>query len=135
MNDATTLSVTVGRPWRSLYEAFWRPEAFSRWASGLSQSRLEPQGDRWLAQGPEGTIAIRFTAHNPYGVMDHWVELASGEEIYMPMRIIANGDGAAVQLTLFRQPDMDETTFARDADWVRQDLEALKALAESSGQD
>lgn len=63
--------------------------------------------------------------------MDHWVELASGESVYVPLRIIANGDGAEVQLTLFRQPGMDEATFTRDADWVRQDLQALKALAEA----
>jgi len=131
MNEAITLSVTVDRPWRSLYEAFWRPEAFPTWASGLGRSRLSQQGERWLAQGPEGAVVIRFTDHNPYGVMDHWVELASGESVYVPLRIIANGDWAEVQLTLFQQPGVDEATFARDAAWVRQDLQALKALAEA----
>jgi hypothetical protein len=68
--------------------------------------------------------------------MDHWVELEGGQEvrqeIYVPLRIIANGDEAEVQLTLFRLPAMDEATFQRDADWVRRDLAALKALAETS---
>ena len=33
-------------------------------------------------------------------------------------------------LTLFRLPDMTDETFARDAEWVEQDLRALKALLE-----
>lgn len=132
MNEAITLGITVDRPWRSLYEAFWRPEAFPTWASGLSQAELVEQEGRWLAKGPGGSVLIRFTDHNPYGVMDHWVELASGEVVYVPLRVIANGPGAEVQLTLFRQPGMDEATFERDADWVRQDLLALKRLAETS---
>ncbi|MGQ7242152.1 hypothetical protein ACUN9V_01665 [Salinicola sp. V024] len=140
MHDAITISLTVDCPWQSVYEVFWRPEAFPLWASGLSQSQLSRQGERWLTQGPEGSVFIRFTPHNPYGVMDHWVELEDGQEvrqeIYVPLRIIANGDGAEVQLTLFRLPLMDEAadeaTFQRDADWVRRDLAALKALAETT---
>ncbi|WP_110643471.1 polyketide cyclase [Salinicola sp. CPA57] len=132
MHDAITISLTVECPWQSVYEAFWRPEAFPLWASGLSQSRLSQQGERWLAKGPEGSVLIRFTGHNPYGVMDHWVELASGEVVYVPLRIIANDGGAEVQLTLFRRPGMDEATFERDTDWVRQDLLALKTLSETS---
>jgi hypothetical protein len=44
------------------------------------------------------------------------------------MRIIRNGDGAEVQLTLFRQPDMSDAAFAADAQWVTRDLQALRAL-------
>ena len=33
-------------------------------------------------------------------------------------------------LTLFRGPGMTDETFARDADWVRRDLAALKRLLE-----
>lgn len=130
MLDTVTVSVAIDRPWQSLYAAFWHPEAFPQWASGLSRSRLLKKDGRWLAEGPEGKVFIRFTAHNPYGVMDHWVELDNGNEIYVPLRVIANEGGTVVQLTLFRQPDMNEATFERDAQWVRRDLARLKALAE-----
>lgn len=130
MLDAHTLSVSIDRPWQSLYEAFWRPEAFAEWASGLSQAKLTRDGECWRAEGPQGAVSIRFTDHNPFGIMDHWVALGDGREIYVPLRVLANEQGAEVQLTLFRQPDMDEDTFAQDAAWVRRDLLMLKALAE-----
>ena len=129
MHASHTLSIAINRPWRELYEAIWRPEAFPNWASGLSKSRLEPDGDAWKADGPEGPIRIRFTAHNPFGVMDHYVDTGSGPPIYIPLRIIANGDGTEVLLTLFRQPGMTAVRFQADIEWVRRDLLAVQALA------
>jgi hypothetical protein len=126
MLEARTLSVAVARDWRILYEALWRPESFPLWASGLSASPLEADGDAWKAQGPEGPIRIRFTGRNDFGVMDHWVEVQDGRVVHVPMRVVANGEGAEVMLTLYRQPGMSEDAFRHDQDWVRRDLLHLR---------
>jgi hypothetical protein len=123
--QALTLGVSIDRNWKTLYDAIWRPEAFHQWASGMAESTLEPAGDRWKARGPTGDVKIRFTPHNDFGVMDHTVTLASGDEVHVPLRVFANGDGAEVTLTLFRQPGMSDDQFAADADWVRRDLATL----------
>ena len=129
--EARTLSIAIRRDWREVYERFWRPESFRHWASGLSQADLREAGGTWQATGPEGPISIRFTPHNHFGVMDHWVDLGCGREIYVPLRVIAAGEGCLVTLTLFRQPGMTDSVFAADADWIERDLRALKALAEN----
>jgi hypothetical protein len=126
--EATTLTTSVDRPWRDVYEAIWRPLDFLRWASGLSGSTLEQVGAGWRAQGPEGPVIITFTPHNEFGVMDHTVDVGAGRLVHVPMRVIANGDGAEIMLTLFRQPGMDDAKFAADAEWVRRDLQTLKDL-------
>jgi hypothetical protein len=126
--EARTLGVTIERPWRDVYDALWRPQDFAKWASGLSQSSLEQDGEDWLARGPEGAVRIRFTPHNPFGVMDHEVELPDGSAVQVPLRVVPNGDGAEVILTLFRQPGMSDEKFAADLAWVRRDLAALQAL-------
>lgn len=82
----------------------------------------------WTAEGPTGTIRIRFTDHNPFGVMDHYVDTGEGPEVYVPLRVIANADGAEILLTLFRQPGMSEQQFLTDIEWVKRDLLALEAL-------
>jgi hypothetical protein len=56
--------------------------------------------------------------------------LPSGQTVYIPLRVIANGDGAEVTLSLIRQPQMSAADFARDAEWVLRDLRRLKALLE-----
>ena len=130
MLHAETISISIARPWRELYEAFWHPETFPSWASGLSNASLRPDGEVWTAQGPQGPIRIRFTAHNAYGVMDHAVDLGDGRIVEVPLRVIANGEGCEMLLTLFRQPEMTDEKYAEDAAWVRRDLATLKVQAE-----
>lgn len=130
MFEVQTISISIGRDWRQVYETIWRPEAFPRWASGLSNASLTLEHGKWIAQGPNGQIKIRFTGHNEFGVMDHFVELGDGAQVYVPLRVIQHGAGAEVLLTLFRQPDMNDEKFAADAAWVRRDLQALKVLLE-----
>ncbi|GGC45709.1 hypothetical protein GCM10011504_25240 [Siccirubricoccus deserti] len=128
MLEARTISISINRPWRALYETIWRPEFFPGWASGLSDAALEPRGDQWLAAGPEDPIRIRFTGHNGFGVMDHWVDPGDGREIHIPLRVVANESGAEVLLTLFRQPGMSEAKFLADAEWAERDLRRLQSL-------
>ncbi len=131
MLEARTISISIARPWDQVYEAIWRPESFPRWASGLSRAGLRREGDAWATEGPEGPVRIRFTGHNPFGVMDHQVELGDGQVVQVPMRVIANAEGAEVLITLFRQPGMTDEKFQADAAWIRRDLEALRAWLES----
>lgn len=130
MLAARTVSISIERGWEDVYDRFWRPECFPLWASGLSEAGLEQTGEVWRAKGPEGTVTIRFTPHNAFGIMDHWVDVGGGPEVYVPLRVVASGTGCLVSLTLFRQPEMDEARFARDVAWIGRDLEALKRLAE-----
>jgi len=105
------------------------PENFPRWASGLARSLKKANGE-WIGDTPAGPVKIRFTARNDFGILDHHVAVSDGGEIYVPMRVIANGTGSEVMFTLFRLPDMSDEAFGRDAEWVARDLNALKALLE-----
>ena len=60
----------------------------------------------------------------------HYVDAGKGPEVYVPLRVVANADGAEILLTLFRQPGMSEQQFLADIEWVKRDLTALKALLE-----
>ena len=78
-----------------------------------------------------GPAKVRFTERNAHGVLDHYVLLPDGTEIYVPMRVIANGTGSEVLFTLFRLPGMDDEKLAADAAWVLRDLHALRNLLEA----
>ena len=130
---ARTFSVSIRCGWQALYEQIWRPEMFARWAAGLADSALRQDGERWVADGSDGPVALRFTPHNPFGVMDHWVDQGSAGEIYVPLRVVANGTGAEVLLTLYRQPGMSDEHFAADIKLINRDLRSLKTLIERAG--
>ena len=89
---------------------------------------------RIYRRGPPASSAavkVRFVERNPFGVLDHYVRVDSGPEVYMPMRVFPNGEGAEVLITVFRQAGVSDEKFAEDTHWVRRDLEALKTLLEN----
>ena len=130
MLPARTYSISIRQEWRALYERIWRPEFFPRWAAGLAESDLRPDGEAWIAAGSDGPIRILFTPHNAFGVMDHRVDPGDGNPIEVPLRVVRNGDGAEVVLTLYRQAGMDDARFSADAKLIMRDLRALKTLVE-----
>jgi uncharacterized membrane protein len=128
--EARPITVSIARPADQVYAFAHKPESFPQWAAGLG-ARLTRDGDRWIAHRPDGDVQVRFSPRNGYGVLDHWVTLPDGAEISIPLRVVANGDGAEVTLTLFRTPGMDAARFERDQGMVANDLAKLKALLES----
>ncbi|SIT48056.1 conserved hypothetical protein [Paraburkholderia piptadeniae] len=124
--ESKTISVSIARDWREVYAFMEHPLSFAQWASGLGKP-LRGEGSLWTFESADGRpVTVRFTPHNPYGVLDHYVMTEHGDEIYIPMRVIANGDGTEVLFTLLRTADMSDARFAADAQWVERDLAALK---------
>jgi len=123
------LSISIEREPKVVYAFTSNPENLPQWASGLGQG-VKRTGEHWEVKTAQGAVGLRFTPHNEYGVLDHTVVLSDGTEVYVPMRVMPNGQGSEVMLVLFRQPEMDDTEFARDAGLMQNDLSALKALLE-----
>lgn len=123
-----TLTVRLEVPYDTAYARLSDPATWSSWAAGLGAGLIRrPDGD-WTVNTVAGTSArVRFSDPNPYGVLDHTVLSPGGAEVHVPMRLIPNGDGCELALTLLRTPTMDDAAFAADAAAVERDLAALKA--------
>jgi hypothetical protein len=105
--------MTIERPTLDVYNFIHDPKNLSKWASGI-----------------DARAKVRFVERNKYGVLDHFVTIGAGPEVYMPMRVFPNGEGTEVLITVFRRPGVSDEKFAEDTQWVRRDLEALKELLE-----
>jgi hypothetical protein len=128
--ESRTISICINRPVALVYDFTSVPENFPKWAGGLGKSLTKTAGE-WIADTPNGPIKVRFTERNRFGVLDHYVMPEPGVEIYIPLRVIANGTGSELLFTLFRLSDVSDEKFAADIDWVKRDLTALKTLLES----
>jgi hypothetical protein len=123
------LSVRVNRSAAEAYEFLSVPENFGRWSSrGMG---LRPAGSDWVAQTQEGPATICFTERNSHGVLDHSVKLPRGESIYVPLRVVASGEGCELVLTLVRRPQIQEDAFAAEAELAMRDLLAAKQILEA----
>jgi hypothetical protein len=102
-----------------------------KWASGLATS-LHMENDVWKAETPLGEATVVFSELNKFGVLDHSVHLPNGQVIEIPLRVVKNGDGADVALTLFQLPGMTDEEMERDAATVTSDLNTLKSVLEGT---
>src|SRR5690606_3102229 len=95
------------------------PAAWRVWGEGASgagvASRAEPP-----------PAVLRFVEENSLGVLAHTVTLPSGEVVSVPLRVVANGAGSEVMLTVFQPPGMPDSAFEADARTVAADLAKLK---------
>ena len=123
------LSISIELEPKAVYAFTSNPENLPLWAAGLGLG-VNRAGADWEVITNEGTVGLRFTPHNEYGVLDHTVVLSDGTLVYVPMRVMPNGEGSEVMFGLFRQPGMDDDTFERDAGLMQNNLLALKTLLE-----
>jgi hypothetical protein len=130
LGEARNISISIERDWREVYEFAHVPQNFPRWASGLASS-LREDGSDWVTDTPEGQVRVRFTPRNDFGVLDHHVTLPNGARLFVPLRVVANGPGAEVILTLFVLPGTTEEIVSGDIESISSDLAALKGLLES----
>jgi len=124
------ISVSIDRPPDQVYEFAANPENLPQWATGLGGSIEEVSGE-WIAESPMGRIKIMFAPGNTFGILDHYVTLPSGEQVYNPMRVFPNDDGSELIFTVYQRPGISDEMLAEDVKAVTRDLETLKALLES----
>ena len=123
------LSIAIACRPAQVYEYVANPENLPKWAAGLGTD-VHRAGEHWEVTTLQGIMTLRFAPHNELGVLDHYVQPPGAPEVHMPMRVLPNGDGSEIVVSLFRQPGMSDLTYSADAEMVRHDLETLKALLE-----
>src|SRR5690349_2470992 len=128
--ESRHLTIWIDRPADAVYVYASNPANLSDWAVGLGRSAEKVDG-QWVLDTPEGQVIVAFAPQNEFGVLDHYVTTPSGEKVYVPLRVIADGDRCEVVFTLRRAPGMSDADFERDAAAVSADLAALKEIVES----
>ena len=128
--ESRTLTVSIRSEADTVYQFVTNPENLPVWASAFCQS-IRRVDAGWVMQTAAGEMKVRFVPPNEFRVADHFVSPAPGVEIYVPMRVLANGSDSEVVFTLFRSPGMPSEKFAKDIELVGRDLQTLKRKLES----
>ena len=124
-----TLSISIQRPPGHVYAFVSNPENLPKWATAFCRSVRKSEGE-WIVETPAGPMRIKFVGQNAFGVLDHSVSATPGLEILNPMRVVPNGSGSEVIITLFQLPHMTDEQYAEDVSLVERDLRTLKSILE-----
>jgi hypothetical protein len=132
LRRARTISVSIAVPASEVYAFVSDPRSIPKWASGLGTTPTALADGSWRVETPAGPMRVSFAPSNDFGVVDHVVTPLSGEapSVDVPLRVIQNGSGSEVMLTLFQQPGMSDAQFAADGALIEADLARLKEVIE-----
>jgi hypothetical protein len=128
MYRAHTVSVGIAVAPGEVHAFASDPANLPVWAPDFVKS-IEKRGTDWVAQTSLGQATFRFVPANDLGVLDHDVELPSGN-FHNPMRVVPNGAGSEVLFTLLQLPGIADQQFQQDMDTVRADLNKLRTVLE-----
>jgi hypothetical protein len=129
MLRSRTISISINRDPKTVYEFVSNLENLPRWASMAFRSIKQLNGE-WIVETPQGSAKVSLTERNRFGVLDHYVKTSTGIEVFVPMRVVQNGEGSEVIFTLFQTVDISDERFAEDIRMVEQDLKHLKSIME-----
>jgi len=129
MLRSRTLSISINRDPKIVYEFVFSLNNLPKWASMAFQS-IKQQNGEWIVETPQGSAKVSLTERNRFGVLDHYVKTSAGIEVFVPMRVVPNGLGSEVIFTLFQTADMSDERFTEDIRMVEQDLKHLKSIIE-----
>jgi hypothetical protein len=128
-SESRHISEWIDRRPQEVYDYAADPANLPQWAPGLGSS-VEKVDGRWFVETSEGRVGFAFVQRNEFGVLDHHVTLPSGEVVYNPMRVIADGNRCEVVFTLRQRFGMSDEDFSADTDAVTADLKRLKRVLE-----
>jgi hypothetical protein len=103
--ESRTITVRTDRPFDRVYEFLVDSANWNQWAFGLGR-KIRRSQDGWIADSDGGVARAQFTARNSFVVVDHTVIRASGERVYVPMRLLGNSSGCELLFTLLREHSM-----------------------------
>lgn len=129
MMKSRTMNTSINSNPQIVYDFVSNLENLPRWTSNTFPSIKKVNGE-WVVDTSQGQNKVMLAERNNFGILDHHVKLTTGVEVYAPMRVVKNGDGSEVMLTVFQTPEMTDERYAEDIRTVEKDLNHLKTIIE-----
>src|SRR4051812_48253361 len=96
-----TLSITISRPWKDVFDFLADAENLPRWNRGYCR-QLKKQAGKWCMDSPLGEVQVQLITDHFSGVLDQQIIPSTGPAFRVPLRVLENGEGSEVVMTVFR---------------------------------
>jgi uncharacterized protein YndB with AHSA1/START domain len=133
MLPARVVSLAIQRGIEEVYEFLVQPENFARWAFVGDTKMRHLADNEWSAETSVGPRTLDFARRNDFFVLTHTSRPPGEAPHTVPMRLIANGDGAQLIYVFTQYPGLGDAEWQSMMEWVTADLGALKSYLESEG--
>ena len=118
-------SIAIGAPPPAVLGLIGDPEQTPRWAPAFADSVRPAAGGRWTVASGDREFEIRVLASPDAGTVDY---LAPDEDRGLFARVVPNGEGSALVLTLVMPASTPAGVVERQRDVLDAELEAVRGL-------
>jgi hypothetical protein len=126
--QASTVQLTIARPWREVCEFLAQPPNFRAWASWIGPTLRQERGEWTVRRPPAARAKVRFSERNAFGVADHWLLEDEDRAVLVALRAVPHGEASEVLLTFFRDGGCGDAAWRAQQQAMQHDLAQLQAL-------
>lgn len=128
-NELLNASISVAAPPSAVLGLVADPGTLPRWAPRFADDARPATGGRWTIASGGGEFEIRVLASEEAGTVDF---LAPDEDRGLFARVVPNGEGSALVLTLVMPAATPAEVVAAQRTVLDQELQAVRDLCEAS---
>jgi Polyketide cyclase / dehydrase and lipid transport len=128
-NTLVSGSIGVGAPPSAVLGLVGDPAALPRWAPRFADRATPATGDRWTIAADGGAFDIRVRVRDEVGTVDF---LAPDEDRGLFARVVPNGEGSALVLTLVVPAATPAAVVDQQRAVLEQELNAVRDLCEEA---
>ena len=132
MMPTQVVSLPIARPVKQVYEFLVQPENFARWAFVGDTAMRHLSDNEWAVETSVGPRILKFATRNDYFDLTHTASPPGEAPHTIPMRLIANGDGAQLIYVFMQYPGLGDAELRSMMEWVTADLGVLKSYLETA---
>ena len=91
---------------------------------------MKKAGGCWHIRSPQGDVILKPHFNRKLLLLDHTDVLPSGEEVFIPYRVVPNERMAELLMTNFQAPGDSDKKYAEQLRWMEDELKNIKRILE-----
>ena len=127
--DTVSVSITAKpeKVWEFVSDINNWPK-FSEFASDIEKVK----DGEWIFHTSQGDVRVIEQFDKEHLLLDHVCIVPSGDEQFIPYRVVPNGEGSELMMTNQQTDGVSDEEYAEQLRWMKEELEKVKELQESA---
>jgi uncharacterized protein YndB with AHSA1/START domain len=103
------------------------PDQLAQWHGAFCRA-LRKENDGLIVESPRGQVPVRFLRDDRAGALDIVMSFPEAAEFVTAIRVLANGSGSEIVLTLVQSAGLADAAFHEQVRWAENALRNLRKL-------
>jgi cold-inducible RNA-binding protein len=120
-----TLTASLEASVAQIYSRIADPDQLAQWHTAFCRS-LRKENGACMVESPRGLVPVRFLRDDRAGILDLVMTLLETIEFQTAIRVLANGTGSEVLMTLIQPAGLPDAAFHEQVRWAESALRNLR---------